>query len=304
MKQNDLWKEVADFLDFLMLEKNFAQNTINSYRRDLTNLVNFLEAKGIKLWEQITKNVLTEFSRELASHRLSASSRRRAISAVRSFFKYLSQQKNLEENPAEALESPKVGRPLPHFLTIEQVNTLVQQPNVSTPLGLRDRTLLELLYATGLRVSELISLKLEQVDIEQGLIRVIGKGKKERIVLFGEISKEWLMKYLNYARPKLAGSKFFPHLFISRRGKPLTRQIVWRMIGIYAKKAGLLSAHPHQIRHSFATHLLEGGADLRAVQTLLGHASITTTEIYTNVQPSYLIEEHKKHHPRAKKLKK
>lgn len=301
MKENPSWKQIADFLDFLTLEKNFSQNTIDSYRRDLSYLADFLEAKNLSLWEQVTKDVLAEFSQVMAARKMSASSRRRTISAVRSFFKYLSRQRNLDEIPAEILESPRVSRPLPRFLTTDQVNSILQQPDVSTPLGMRDRTLLEFLYATGLRVSELVALKLEQVDAEQGLIRIIGKGKKERLVMFGEIAKDWLMRYLNHARPKFISSKFVPQLFVSKRGKPLTRQLIWRLINIYAKKAGLDSAHPHQIRHSFATHLLEGGADLRAVQTLLGHSSITTTEIYTHVRPSHLIEEHKKHHPRAKK---
>jgi len=301
MSKDDLWERIADYLDSLLLEKNFSQNTIDSYRRDLKRFADFLEASRIKDWSKIDRETLAEFARKLATRDLSASSRRRTISAVRSFLKHLAQQEGWEDNPAELLESPKLGRSLPRYLTQEQMANILKQPDSSSPLGLRDRALLELLYAAGLRVSELIALKLDQIDFEQGLIRIMGKGRKERVVPFGGISKGWLLKYLNHGRPKLVGKTHVTALFISKNGKPLTRQTVWRMINSYAAKAGLSGVHPHQIRHSFATHLLEGGADLRSVQTLLGHASISTTEIYTHLQTAQLVDEHRKHHPRSKK---
>ncbi|HDH97028.1 MAG TPA: site-specific tyrosine recombinase XerD [Proteobacteria bacterium] len=301
MKRGALWDRIADFLDTLLLEKNFSQNTIDAYRRDLSRFVEFLEAKGVGSWSELNRELLTGFAQQLAGQGLAASSRCRIISAVRSFLKYLAQQEGWNDNPAEFLESPKAGRSLPRYLTQEQVAALLEQPDTSSPLGLRDRAIMELLYAAGLRVSELVSLELNQIDLDQNMVRIKGKGQKERIVPFGEVSKMWILKYLNHARPKLAGRGHSAALFLSRNGKPLTRQMVWRMINAYAAKAGLSNVHPHLIRHSFATHLLEGGADLRSVQTMLGHASISTTEIYTHLQTAYLVEEHRRHHPRAKK---
>jgi len=295
--ENDLL--VSNYLDALWLEKGLSDNSLDAYRRDLRGLADFIEKLDKNLLD-VDRIDLMDYlgSRMRAGYK--ARSTARMMSCLRSFYRYLIRENRITEDPTQNLESPKLGRPIPDSLTEEEVTNLLDAPDVKTTLGLRDRTMLEVLYATGLRVTELVSLRLEQMNLRQGLVRVTGKGNKERLVPLGEESMDWIERYLKEARgdllPDLSESIIFP----SQQGRPMTRQTFWHRIKRYAIEAGITKhLSPHTLRHAFATHLLNHGADLRVVQMLLGHSDLSTTQIYTHVANQRLNQLHQQHHPRG-----
>ncbi len=293
---------LAVYLDYLRVERGLADNSRAAYARDLTKLVNYLEATGVDTPAEVTRDGLVRFLGHLRDTGLSNRSVARHVSSVRGWFGFLLNDGHVELDPTETLRAPSWGRTLPRTLTVEEVEALLGAPDLDTPRGLRDRALLEVLYATGIRISELCGLALEDLRDEGQLLLVHGKGGRQRLVPLGSKAIEALGTYLREGRPRLpgaAGRAMFP----GRTTAPLRRQSIWKRIRQLALTAGIdAPISPHKLRHSFATHLLEGGADLRAVQALLGHADITTTQIYTHVTRERLLEVHRRAHPRGGKL--
>lgn len=286
------------FLEFLSIEKGLSPNTVLSYRRDVKKLFQFFKKEKIP-WIEAKEEDLRRFIHHQSRGGLSARSLARVISSLKSFYKFLVLDGMLKKNPAVSLSSPKTWLALPKFLRVSEVESLLIQPDERDVLGIRDKAMLELLYATGLRASELISLKPKDLNLEDGFLICLGKGGKERIVPIGDSASRALRKYLDEARPKLL-KKPNEFLFLTYRGGSFTRQGFWKLLKAYAKKAGLdLKISPHILRHSFATHLLERGADLRSVQLMLGHSQITTTQVYTHVSRKRLRKVYDKYHPRA-----
>ena len=286
------------FLDFLSVEKGLSTNTILSYSRDLNKLFRFLKKEKIP-WDGVREENLVKFIHYQSRAGLSSRSLGRLISSLKSFYKFLVLDDVIKKNPAVNLSSPKIWLKLPQFLTFEEVESLLKQPNEKNIRGIRDRAMLELLYATGLRVSELVSLKMRDLNMEEGFLLCRGKGGKERIVPVGRSARGSIRRYLDEARPQIM-KESSDALFLTSRGGVFTRQGFWKMLKSYAKKADLdLKISPHILRHSFATHLLERGADLRSVQLMLGHTQITTTQIYTHVSRERLRKVYEKYHPRA-----
>jgi len=286
------------FLDFLSVEKGLSANTILSYSRDLSKLLLFFNKEKIQ-WMQANETDLVKFIHHTSQSGLSARSLARLISALKSFYRFLVLDGILKKNPAANLSSPKSWLNLPKYLSVNEVETLLQQPDTNDERGLRDKAMLELLYATGLRVSELVSLKLSDLNLGDGFLVCRGKGGKERIVPLGKSASDAVRRYITEAR-----STFLLHetnvLFLTYRGNAFTRQGFWKVLKAYARKACLdEKISPHVLRHSFATHLLERGADLRSVQLMLGHSQITTTQIYTHVSRKQLRQIYEKYHPRA-----
>jgi len=291
---------VADFLAYLELERNLSANTVAAYARDLADFENFLREGGIASFEEVGPEEIMSFLAELRARGLSARSVARKLSALKTFYRYLELERGLARNPLLLVEGPKLPRTLPKVLTVEEVERLIKAPDLSTPQGLRDRAMLETLYATGMRVSELVRLTFAQLNLSAGFVRVYGKGAKERLIPLGDLAREYLERYLREARPILSQGRDTPFVFLNRHGQPLTRQRFWQIIKDYARRVGITSEiSPHVLRHSFATHLLERGADLRAVQMMLGHASLATTQIYTHLDVGNLRAVHEKHHPRG-----
>jgi integrase/recombinase XerD len=276
------------------------RNTVEAYRRDLLKFEDFAKKRKLGL-EAIRRDDLVDFLAGLYRQKLESKTVARHLVTLRNFFRYAQIQELIPEDPSVTLESPKIRRSLPGYLRLEEVERLLQQPDPKTPLGQRDRAMLEVLYSTGLRVSELIGLKVSDLDAKVGCVRCIGKGDKERIVPVGKKALGMVEKYLRDARPKLLGNVTgSPTLFVNRRGRQLTRVGVWKILSEYGRRAGLrVPLTPHMLRHSFATHLLERGADLRSVQLMLGHSDISTTQIYTHVVEERLKQIYKAHHPRA-----
>lgn len=286
------------FLEFLSVEKGLSSNTVLSYSRDIQKLFRFFQKNKVQ-WNKAKEEDLVKFIHHQSRSGLSARSLARLISSLKSFYKFLILDGILKKNPAVNLSSPKTWLALPQFLTLKEVELLLAQPDEKAVLGLRDKAMLELLYATGLRVSELVSLKPKDLNMEDGFLLCRGKGNKERIVPMGESAVKALRKYLAKARPELMKQPN-ESLFLTRRGNVFTRQGFWKLLKSYAQKAGLgMKISPHTLRHSFATHLLERGADLRSVQLMLGHSQITTTQIYTHVSRERLRHVYEKYHPRA-----
>jgi len=291
---------VDDFMSRLVIDRGASPNTLDAYSRDLLNFVDFADRQRLADPGDINPNHILGWLKSLRDSGLSARSTARKLSALRSFFRFLVEEHNLNSTPLAVINNPKIGDYLPRVLSVSEVDTLLEQPDVSKPIGLRDRGLLEVTYACGLRASEAVGLKLNQVDTKLGYVRIVGKGNKERIVPMGEIAIEWLNRYLKSGRPKLLGKRASYFVFVGRSGKPLTRQRLWQLIKQYSRSAGIdRDISPHVLRHSFATHLLERGADLRAVQMLLGHADISTTQIYTHLDIEHLRTIHRKYHPRG-----
>ena len=285
------------FINHLRLERGLADNTIKAYSRDLTRLAQFLEKQNLTPIA-VSRDQLIEYVYILRKT-LSGSSVARNISATKMFFRFLTSEGYIKENPARLLETPRLPRRLPDVLSMAEVEQLLAQPDPSTPMGKRDCAMLELLYATGLRVSELVGLKVLSINLEAGHIRTFGKGSKERLVPIGGKAIQAVREYLSNGRVQLLKGANLPYLFLNFRGCPLTRQGFWKIIKKYGKKAGIQKEiSPHSIRHSFASHLLEAGADLRSVQVMLGHEDISTTQIYTHVTRKRLKEVHAKCHPR------
>jgi integrase/recombinase XerD len=287
------------FLDSLWLESGLSKNTVEAYQRDLLAFAAWLSKDEITLSSATREDILRYQGVRLRESR-KARSEARLLSSLRRFYRYLCREEIRESDPTTQIESPRLGRPLPEGLTEEEVEALLEQPDIKQNLGLRDRTMLEVLYATGLRVSELVSLTVEQLNMRQGLIRCIGKGNKERLVPLGEVALDWLQQYQIEARPLLLLGHVSEDLFPTRRGKAMTRQAFWYLIKRYAQQAEIKKhLSPHTLRHAFATHLLNHGADLRVVQLLLGHSDLSTTQIYTHVARERLKSLHASHHPRA-----
>lgn len=288
------------FLHYLTVEKGLSRNTIEAYHRDLTRFLFYLKGKGIEDPAKVEKLDIQAFLLALKRDRLSARTIARNLVALRTFFRYLIEEALLKKNPVEELESPRLARKLPEILSPAEVERLLQQPESQTLLGGRDRAMLEVLYAGGMRVSELVKLTLNQVNLEGGYILLYGKGSKERVVPIGQEALKWVIRYLSTIRPSLLKGKESPYLFVNRSGKPLSRQRFWQTLQVYGRRAGIgKKITPHLLRHSFASHLLEGGADLRSVQVMLGHSDISTTQIYTHVTGERLKKIHQRYHPRG-----
>lgn len=291
---------VKDFLNYLAVERGLARNTLISYQSDLLFFKNFCLRKGFNPLGPDNRGAVAAYLLELKKEGKSAATISRRLAALKSLYKFLINDGRLEKDPTENLESPKKVQKLPRVLTTDEVDRLLAQPRISTPGGLRDKAMLELLYATGMRVSELVSLELGSVNLEEGYVRCLGKGSKERIVPIGQVAEHYLKAYLQRARAKLMIRGVSRHLFLNRYGSMMTRQGFWKIIKKYTAKALIKKdITPHTLRHSFATHLLENGADLRAVQELLGHADISTTQIYTHLTGGKLKEVYGRTHPRA-----
>jgi len=290
-----------DFLHHLALERRLSPNTVQAYHRDVRSFFDFLaQAAPLRHLDEITPDHLQAFLAHCHALSISSRSNSRRISSLRVFFRFLVGQGYLAADPSELLDLPKPGRKLPKVLSVAEVERLLAAPLDQSPLSLRNHAMLHLLYATGLRVSELVKLPLAAVQLAAGWLRVIGKGDKERVVPFGERAKEHLGLYLQHGRPRLLKGKRNPHLFVTQRGAPMSRARFWQIIRETAQRHGVTTEiSPHVLRHSFATHLLEHGADLRSVQIMLGHADISTTQIYTHVDASRLKEIHSRFHPRG-----
>jgi integrase/recombinase XerD len=289
-----------DYITMLRVERNLALNTIDAYSRDLKNYVHYLELKGLKSVKGIKQKHIRGFIRELADIHLSASSISRVFSSIRSYHSFLNAEHWMENNPSQLLEAPKLPRKLPEVLTVQEVDGILDAIDESSALAMRDLALLEILYSAGLRVSEACNLNLTGLLLDSEMIRVFGKGSKERLVPIGKSAMQRLDDYLHFDRPELARKRETKGIvFLSQNGRPLTRMTVYNILKKWSLAAGITKKiSPHTLRHSFATHLLEGGADLRAVQEMLGHADISSTQIYTHLDKEYLKEVHRTFHPR------
>lgn len=288
-------------MQYLYLEKGLSQNTISAYQNDLSTYCDFLISKGIDNYLIANQEIISEFFVLLEEIGLSPISRMRYLSSIKSLYKYFLIIGKSVFDPSETIEVPKISRKLPSTLTIEEVQRIIEQPDVSKPAGIRDRAILETLYACGLRVSELINLKQKDIIAESEIIRVFGKGSKERIVPIGKSALKWINTYKKKVRIRfLKFSDAADILFLNQRGSKLSRMTIWKIVNKATEDAKIKKeVHPHTFRHSFATHLLEGGADLRAVQEMLGHSDISTTQIYTHLDSDYIKEVHRTFHPRG-----
>jgi integrase/recombinase XerD len=293
-------RHINEFLDALWAERGLSRNTLSAYRTDL-------KKTSAWLWQNEKVSLLDAQRQHHQSHlahlvqqKIKARSSARLLSALRQFYQYALRENWIDADPVALIEAPKIGRPLPHSLTEREVDLLLQAPDLNEAEGMRDRTMLEVLYATGLRVSELTGLRPEQVSMSQGVVRVTGKGGKERLTPLGEEALSWLDRFIGGARQEILGARKCPELFPTRRGRGMTRQGFWQRVKKHAARAGINKAiSPHTLRHAFATHLLNHGADLRVVQLLLGHSDLSTTQIYTHVAKERLKNLHAQHHPRA-----
>jgi integrase/recombinase XerD len=290
---------IAEYLDATWMEKGLSDNTQESYRRDLAQFAVWLNQQGLQLIGAdvvLIQDYLDVRLRQKLSSRTSA----RFLSCVRGFYRYLLRENRISENPVALVDNPKLSRPLPKSLSETDVEALLAAPDLSDPIGLRDRTMLEVLYACGLRVTELVELTMPQINLRQNVLRVMGKGSKERLIPMGEEAAAWLARYLREARPVLLNNMPDEIVFPSTRAQPMTRQTFWYRIKHWAMVAGIRKdLSPHTLRHAFATHLLNHGADLRVVQLLLGHSDLSTTQIYTHVAKLRMKQQHAQHHPRG-----
>ncbi len=287
------------YLDHLKVERNVSLNTVDGYSRDLVRLCRFLVARGRRRAAAVTHSDLTDHLLELAEEQLSVRSRARALAAIRGYFRFLCSERYLSHDPTEGLDAPRIGRRLPDVLGEGAVDRLLAAPPRQTPRGLRDAAMIETLYATGLRVTELVNLRIDEVNLRAGFLRTTGKGRKQRLVPMGEMARDTVANYIEEARPSFIKNPLEAALFLTGRGKAMTRQGFWKLLRRYARAAGIEDTSPHTLRHSFATHLIERGADLRSVQAMLGHADISTTQIYTHVSRARMLALYKEHHPRA-----
>jgi len=294
----DRW--IDAYLAYLTVEKGLSANTLESYSRDLLGFVAYLAEQDLQRQETIQATALLGYLIHLRNRGLTPTSRARHLVSLRGFFRFLHQEHYIPHDPAALIELPKSGRHLPGILSAREIRDLLAAPRMDRPVGLRDAAMLELLYAAGLRVSELIQLKVLDLNFDAGYVKVFGKGGKERVVPIGRPALKVLSRYLDQARPLLLKGATSAYLFVARRGQPLSRQGFWKLLKKYAAQAGIRHpVSPHTLRHSFASHLLEGGADLRVVQIMLGHADIATTQIYTHVSMERLQSIHQKYHPRS-----
>lgn len=287
------------FLDAIWMERGLSENTLGAYRADLMALNQRLERQSINLIEARRADILSYIAWR-AENGAKPRSTARQLSSFRRFYRYLLREGVIGDDPTANIAMPKIGRALPQSLTEDEVDALLAAPNVTEPLGHRDRAMLEVLYATGVRVSELINLKLSQINLNQGVLRIIGKGDRERLIPLGDEAQDWIREFIDGPRIEILLERQTDYLFPTRRGDRMTRQAFWHIIKRYAKKAGIQKKlSPHTVRHAFATHLLNNGADLRVVQLLLGHSDVSTTQIYTHVARERMKELHSRHHPRG-----
>jgi len=298
-------EQIQQFLDYLVAEKGYSHNTLAAYQNDLNQFLVFLQQLPSEQrpdsWNKVTRDHIVSYILDLKEREYASSTVARKVAAVKSFFKFMETTGHIKTNPAKDMETPRAEKHLPATISAEEIDRLMEAPAGQDPASLRDRAMLELLYATGLRVSELVALNIDDVDLDEGTVRCLGKGKKERILPIYDRAREVLENYVHNGRPKLLGAnKDEPALFLNRRGTRLTRQGLWLIIKRYVQDVGIKeNVTPHTLRHSFATHMLKGGADLRSVQQLLGHANISTTQIYTQVTPDRMREVYDETHPRA-----
>ena len=290
---------VQQYIDFLMVEKGLSRNTITSYATDLAGFLEYLEKAGVRQLDYVDATVILAWLVDLSKKGLSAKSRARHLITIRGLYKFLAGEELVTRNPVKDIDIPKTGLSLPKFMSVEEVGRLLDAPDRKRPRELRNAAMMEILYGAGLRVSELTGLKLQDIDLEADFVRVLGKGSKERMVPIGSMARQAVLDWVHIGRPAILKKTPSLFLFVARAGNPMTRQGFWKVIKKYAAEAGLPpEITPHTLRHSFATHLLEGGADLRSVQTMLGHSDISTTQIYTHISREYLFQMHRKYHPR------
>ncbi|MGX7419220.1 site-specific tyrosine recombinase XerD [Carnobacterium gallinarum] len=294
-------EDLQEYLRFLTIERGLSKNTVESYHRDLAHYLTYLQENEIANWNQIDRYFVLSFLQQLKDEQKAAGTIIRMVSSLRKFHQFLKQERLSEVDPMLHIDTPKKAQTLPKILSMKEVEQLIETPDDNTTLGLRDRAMLEVMYATGLRVTELIELKLTDLHLSLGLIQTIGKGDKERIIPLGDLAIKWIENYLKYSRTKLEKpGKRVPYLFLNHHGRGFTRQGIWKNLKQLVKQAGIeKDVTPHTLRHSFATHLLENGADLRVVQELLGHADISTTQIYTHITKQRMTQVYKAYHPRA-----
>ncbi len=293
-------RQIDFFLNYIQVEKGLAGKTLESYSRDLGRYATFLSENQNGLLTDEDTYLILKHLINLRDEGLSPRSRARHLVSIRSFYRFLHKEKVLSKDPSKLIDFPKSGLRLPDTLTAEEVATLIDTPDRTTHRGIRDAAMIELLYASGLRVSELVGLLVRDVNLEAAFVRVFGKGSRERVVPVGSFAREKIEFYLQYGRPYLLKGVTSDFLFVAREGNPMTRQGFWKLLNRYAEKAGIVkNISPHTLRHSFATHLLEGGADLRVVQVMLGHSDISTTQIYTHITRDHLKNIHVKYHPRG-----
>lgn len=291
---------LKDFIYYLSVEKGLAENTLDSYQRDLKKYINFLQKHKVNDIKKATRKNISDYLLEQKEKGLAPSTLSRNLASIRSFYQFLLKEQVIRENPAADLESPRAEKKLPRVLSLQDIELLLEQPKPNDVIGIRDRAMLELLYATGIRVSELVSLNLNNVNVKMGFLKCDGKGGKERMIPLGSVALRRLQEYLKESRLKFLKNRDEKALFLNQHGNRLTRQGFWKILKKYALKAGISTEiTPHTLRHSFATHLLENGADLRSVQEMLGHADISTTQIYTQITRKKIKEVYKQTHPRA-----
>ncbi len=296
-----LEKAIDDYIVYLTVEKGASRNTIEAYSNDVRKLADYLSGEKVVSWNQVDSYHIRGYLAHMQQEAVTNTTRARNVAALKSFFRFLYLEKYTDSNLGELLDTPRKEKVLPKYLTLEEVEQLLDAPDVTTPNGCRDKAMLELLYATGLRVTELITLRLQDISFEMAYVRCFGKGAKERVIPLGRYALEALEHYINVCRPKVANCWQTDILFLNKSGKGLTRQGFWKLIKKYGREAGITAdLTPHVLRHSFATHLLSNGADLRAIQEMLGHADIATTQIYTHLLGDQMLEVYQNAHPRAK----
>ena len=293
-------QQLEAFIDAIWMERGLSENTLNAYRTDINGFAKWLYSQSKQDLQHASRSQILDYLTHRVNQGTKSRSTARLLSSIKRFYQYCVREQLIKEDPSDRIDAPKLGRSLPKFLSEAEVEALLDAPDLKDPLGVRDRTMLELLYATGLRVSELVNLKIDQINLRQGVVRVQGKGNKERLVPLGEEALSWLDKYLKDARHQITPAAASDYVFTTRRHSAMTRQAFWYLIKRYASKVGIKKhLTPHTLRHCFATHLLNHGADLRVVQMLLGHSDLSTTQIYTHVARERLRSLHAEHHPRG-----
>lgn len=293
-------EELNDYLHYLTIERGLSLNTRKSYERDLAQYLHFLEEKKITVWQEVDRFIVISYLEKMHDEKKAPATITRMITSLRKFHQFLRQERITDHDPMQYIDTPKKAQKLPNTLSLKEVERLIEAPDTTKNLGIRDRAILEVMYATGMRVSELIGLKLSDLHLSLGLVQTIGKGDKERIIPLGDYAIQWLERYLDEVRPLLVKDATEIHVFVNNHGSGLSRQGIWKNLKQLVREAGITKeVTPHTLRHSFATHLLENGADLRTVQELLGHADISTTQIYTHITKKRMTDVYKQHFPRA-----
>ncbi|EMF0074034.1 site-specific tyrosine recombinase XerD [Enterococcus hirae] len=293
-------EEINDYLHYLTIERGLSLNTRKSYERDLLQYLHYLEDEQINSWQDVDRYVVINYLEKMHDEKKAPATVTRMITSLRRFHQFLRQERLTDHDPMQHIDTPKKVQKLPSTLSLTEVERLIETPDTTKNLGIRDRAILEVMYATGMRVSELVGLKLSDLHLSLGLVQTLGKGDKERIIPLGDYAIQWLERYLDEARPLLVANPSETHVFVNHHGTGLSRQGIWKNLKQLVREAGInKEVTPHTLRHSFATHLLENGADLRTVQELLGHADISTTQIYTHITKKRMTDVYKQHFPRA-----